>query len=96
MPTHAAEAVAVAYLNADGYPDIVFANHGTDYSTNGGQDWNDIDITPNTGSYEWDPVPIVDSNRCLVRVSDVYNPNLSDTSEDVFSIRIELDKTFLS
>ena len=31
LPTEAAEDVAVADLDSDGYPDLVFANHGSDY-----------------------------------------------------------------
>lgn len=57
-----------------------------EYSTNNGQDWNDVDIWWNTGSYDWDPVPGVDSNQCLVRISDLFDPDVSDTSDDVFTI----------
>jgi hypothetical protein len=56
------------------------------YSTNNGQTWNDVDIAENMGSYEWNPVPAVDSNQCLIRVSDQSNPNVTDISDDVFTI----------
>jgi len=56
-----------------------------EYSDDNGTNWNDIGIQPNTGSYEWD-VPTVDSNQCLVRVSDLYNPTINDTSYDMFTI----------
>jgi hypothetical protein len=56
-----------------------------EYSVNNGQDWNDIDIVANTGSYEW-LVPEVTSKECLVRVSDVNDPNIYDVSDDVFTI----------
>jgi hypothetical protein len=39
----------------------------------------------NTGSYEW-IVPDVNSQQCLVRVSDVANPQEGDTSDQVFTI----------
>jgi formylglycine-generating enzyme required for sulfatase activity len=56
------------------------------YSINNGQDWNDVNNTvPNTGSYEW-VVPEVTSNQCLVRISDVNDANIFDTSDDVFTI----------
>ena len=57
-----------------------------EYSTNNGQDWNYVDIWWNTGSYEWDPVPAVNSNQCLVRISDLFDPDVNDTSDDVFTI----------
>ena len=56
-----------------------------EYSPDNGADWNDVDIWPNTGSYEWD-IPLVDSNECLVRISDLYNTSISDTSYSVFTI----------
>ena len=55
------------------------------YSTNNGQDWNDVNTVANTGTYEW-LVPEVTSNQCLVRISDVCDPNIYDTSDDVFTI----------
>jgi hypothetical protein len=57
-----------------------------EYSTNNGQTWNDVDIWWNTGSYDWDPIPAIDSNQCLVRVSDLYQPNTNDTSDGAFTI----------
>lgn len=56
-----------------------------EYSTDNGESWADVDTVENTGSYQWD-IPVVDSNECLVRVSDLYDANVSDTSDDVFTI----------
>ena len=56
------------------------------YSADNGQTWYDVVICENTGSYEWDPVPAVDSNQCLIRISDSVNPNHYDKSDDVFTI----------
>jgi len=58
-----------------------------DYSTDNGSTWAPVDPpnTGNNGSYEW-LVPIVDSNECLMRISDANNPNNFDVSDDVFTI----------
>lgn len=58
-----------------------------EYSTDNGQYWNYIDFVPNTsteGSYEW-TTPAIESEQCLVRISDYYLYFVSDTS-DVFSV----------
>lgn len=59
-----------------------------EYSANKGQDWTPTvpSNVGNTGSYEWDPVPAVDSNECLVRISDQSVPDVNDTSDAVFTI----------
>ena len=54
-------------------------------STDNGQSWSSIGTVANKGSYNW-LVPVVDSNQCLVRISDVLDPSVSDTSDLVFSI----------
>ena len=56
-----------------------------EYSANNGQDWNDINTVPNTGSYNW-TVPEVTSNQCLVRINDANDANIYDVSDDVFII----------
>jgi len=57
-----------------------------EYSANDGNSWNVIDSnTINDGTYEW-LVPEVTSNQCLVRMSDVNDANIYDTSDDVFTI----------
>jgi hypothetical protein len=64
-----------------------------DYSPDGGQTWENIDTCENAGSYPWD-VPPIDSNQCLVRVSDAGNITVGDISDYVFTIfqcRQELD-----
>lgn len=56
-------------------------------STDFGNTWSQI-VPPNignTGSYEW-LVPMVDSERCLVRVANADNLAIYDTSNDVFFI----------
>jgi hypothetical protein len=56
-----------------------------EYSADNGENWNDVDIVSNTGNYDW-LVPWVNSNQCLVRVSDANDPYISDTSDAVFTI----------
>jgi hypothetical protein len=56
-----------------------------EYSCDNGQSWEDVDICENTGSYEWD-VPPVDSNQCLVRVSDLADGAAVDASDEVFTV----------
>jgi len=57
-----------------------------EYSANNGVSWSDVNSsTANDGSYDW-VVPEVTSNQCLVRVSDVNDANIYDTSDDVFTI----------
>ncbi len=47
--------------------------------------WNSIaSSVPNTGSYNW-VLPAVDSNNCLVRISDTVT-SASDMSDAVFTI----------
>ena len=55
------------------------------YSSDNGETWENIDICENTGSYPWD-IPLTDSNQCLLRVSDLSDPSISDTSDDVFTV----------
>lgn len=57
-----------------------------EYSTNNGQDWNDVNTVPNTGSYEWNQVPEANSNECLVRITDANDTAVYDSSDKVFTI----------
>ncbi|HOD17229.1 MAG TPA: M6 family metalloprotease domain-containing protein [Candidatus Cloacimonadota bacterium] len=45
-----------------------------EYSANNGQTWQTVTSSaPNTGSYNWQSLPIIDSNQCLVRVTTLTN-----------------------
>jgi len=57
-----------------------------EYSTDNGQSWQSVDTVVNTGSYTWDPLPIVDSNQCLIRIGDPLDVAMSDTSDETFTI----------
>jgi len=64
--------------NDIGYVDVPIVK--IEYSSNNGADWNYIDMTADTGWYDWE-VPDINSAQCLVRISDARNSNISDTSK---------------
>ncbi|MCK4999861.1 MAG: hypothetical protein KAS23_10005 [Anaerohalosphaera sp.] len=67
-----------------------------EYSTNNAETWTTIiGSTPNTGSYQW-LVPSVDSDNCLVRVTDAADSEINDQSDAVFTITIPKTVTVLS
>ena len=57
-----------------------------EYSLDNGQTWQEIDRSRNTGWYEWNPVSLINSNQCLIRISDLNYTLLSDTSDKAFTI----------
>ncbi|MCA9709135.1 MAG: metallophosphoesterase family protein [Myxococcales bacterium] len=66
-----------------------------EYSIDGGQQWVVIeDSIPNTGSYDW-PVPVVDTERALVRVSDASDPAVEDESNASFGISSQVPVTLV-
>jgi Regulator of Chromosome Condensation (RCC1) repeat protein len=58
-----------------------------DYSTDNGGVWNPVDPPnqQNTGGYDW-LIPIAHSDQCLLRISDVDNPDSTDTSDQAFAV----------
>ena len=56
-----------------------------EYSTDNGRNWNRIDAVPNTEYYDWS-VPVINSSECLVRIADLTNASIRDTSYKVFII----------
>lgn len=57
-----------------------------EFSDSNGFRWDGIDAnTENDGSYNW-LVPEVTSQNCLLRISDINDANIYDTSDDVFTI----------
>jgi hypothetical protein len=56
-----------------------------EYSLDNGVAWARIDEVDNTGVYEWTP-PVANSGACLLRLQDVHNPALRDTSDSPFAI----------
>ena len=73
--------------------DITWATNGVvenvfiEYSANNGVDWTAIDTVPNIDSYPW-LVPDINSNECLVWISDAGYPAAGDVSDDVFRIYV--------
>ena len=57
-----------------------------EYSIDNGQNFQTIDTVPNTGIYTWNPLGVIDSNQCLIRISDPFNTAVSDTSDETFTI----------
>ena len=50
------------------------------------QGWQHIAQSPNTGRYEWDPVPTLNSTECLVRIWAVEDAEISETGDATFAI----------
>ena len=66
--------------------DGIIGNVKIEYSINNGLDWIEIVTNlSNTGIYNW-LVPQLVSEKCLIRISEVSNPSIFDTSDDLFSI----------
>jgi len=62
-----------------------------EYSFDMGVHWIEVvAATANNGIYPW-TVPATPSRLCLVRISDAANPAISDASDAVFSILLDLD-----
>ncbi len=69
------------------------SNVKLEYSTDNGAGYLLIDANfPSSGSYFWQPLPAVDSNQCLIKISDKDGEIASDTSNHVFTI-FECDKS---
>ena len=73
--------------------DITWINTGTvesvliEFSIDNGKRWTSV-FPPNVGnfgSYNW-LVPLVDSDQCMVRITNTANLGVYDTNDEVFSI----------
>ncbi len=57
-------------------------------TTNNGLSWSLIENNvENSGAYEWNPVPNLNSTQCKIRVSDAVDGEPVDESNAIFSIR---------
>jgi hypothetical protein len=62
-----------------------------EYSLDDGASWSTIEASiPNTGSHAWD-VPVANTQRALVRVSDARDATLGDESNAGFTITSQID-----
>ena len=60
-------------------------------STDNGATWSEVSVSPaRDHTYSW-AVPNTPSRQCLVRISDNDHPDISDTSNAVFSILMNID-----
>jgi len=58
-----------------------------EYSTDNGSTWVAItSSTANDGSFTWDPVPVVESQQCRIRISTVDN-SVTDVNTGSFTIK---------
>jgi len=67
-------------------------NVAIDYSIDSGASWTElVHNTSNDGFYEW-RVPKVESDKCLLKIKDIYFPHLSfDIIDSVFTITIPIE-----
>ncbi|PIQ07684.1 MAG: hypothetical protein COW71_15770 [Ignavibacteriales bacterium CG18_big_fil_WC_8_21_14_2_50_31_20] len=64
-----------------------------EFSSNNGGSWQElIANTPSDGSWTWEPVPGIISNLCAIKVSDADRNDISDISENTFSIEEKIDQ----
>ncbi len=57
-----------------------------EYSTDGGSNWNVVNtVDAASGSYSW-AIPLAESDRCLVRITDAEATERTDSSDAVFTI----------
>jgi len=78
--------------NAQGIPSV-----DIEYSTDNGLSWSPIVVAaPGSGSYEWSPIPDINSTQCRVRVKDNEDGSPADESDAVFVIHPVQEITVLS
>jgi len=58
-----------------------------EFSSDNGQSWNDIieSTSANTRAYEWSTPDII-SDECLIKISDVANPDVFSITEEPFTL----------
>lgn len=68
-----------------------------EYSSNNGADWVVLTgSTPNNGSYLWSSVPNINSDLCVVRISDADDNLPSDISDGSFTIATDAQQEILT
>ncbi len=65
-----------------------------EFTTDAGANWTILaSNVPNSGTYNWTPIPNSPSVKCLVRVSDMNDATVTDISDNFFSIQLVLQKS---
>jgi choice-of-anchor B domain-containing protein len=64
------------------------SNVSIEYSLNGGSTWTTIvaDTTASTGTIDWQVPNVPDTTDALVRINNLSNPSVADTSDATFTI----------
>jgi hypothetical protein len=58
-----------------------------EYTTDNGLTWSTIvDSTASSGLYQWNPIPLISSTSCKVKISEVPASSISDVSDATFTI----------
>ncbi len=57
-----------------------------EYYNGNDQSWRHIAQWLNTGRYQWNPIPEINSPECLIRISAVQDVGVGDTSDGAFTI----------
>jgi len=69
-----------------------------EFSSNNGNTWETIatNVDASKGKYTWEKVPAINSAQCLIRISDVSTPTVSDVMSSSFTIVIDVNLMLLS
>lgn len=69
-----------------------------EFSSNNGNTWETIvtNFDASKGKYTWEKIPAINSAQCLIRISDVSSPTVSDVMPTTFSIVIDINLMVLS
>jgi len=77
----------------DGSGEITWESYGLvgfevriDYTVDDGPAENIISMTNNDGSFDWDPIPEINSEAVKILVSSILDPGVNDDSDDYFTI----------
>ncbi len=77
----AASSMAIGWTHTGPVDEVLI-----EFSSNGGANWIPVNTVVNTGSYLWDPIADVDSENCLIRVTNTNDVTATDQSNATFVI----------
>lgn len=69
-----------------------------EFSSNNGNTWETVatNVDASRGKYTWEKIPAINSAQCLIRISDVSAPTISDVMPSSFTIVIDVNLMLLS